>query len=235
MFVVPLYIYPGAAWTSIIDAQKSGVNTLAIINPNNGPDASGPDSSYTSYMAQMTAGGVTMIGYVHTSYGARAIADVVADINTYATLYPGLVGIFVDECATSAAELTYYTQVYQAIMSHSGYVNAMLNPGSVPDQGYLAVSTNLVVFEDEASALDADLFPSWVQCAPNAAEKAGYKYRFSGMAYDAPTASMASLIDTFESSGIGMVFVTNNVNGGKTYNTLPSFFTPEVSAIAALN
>jgi hypothetical protein len=49
---------------------------IAIINPNSGPDSAGPDSSYTTYMKKLTAAGVDMVGYVHTSYGARAVSDV---------------------------------------------------------------------------------------------------------------------------------------------------------------
>jgi hypothetical protein len=232
--LVALYIYPGSTWTQVANAAKAGVETIAIINPNNGPDSSGPDSSYTTYMAQLTAAGVTMIGYIHTSYGARAISDVVADINTYATKYPGLSGIFVDEASASANEVSYYQQVYNAVNSHSGYSNTILNPGTQPDQGYLAVSTSIVVFEDVASNWNSN-FASWVSCAPNAASKPNYKYHFAAIAYSASQSQMTSLISEFEAAGMGMVYVTDGSAGGNTYNSLPSFFSTEVSTIHSAN
>ena len=72
--LVPLYVYPGAAWDTVA-AGASKVGTIAIVNPNSGPAAS-PDSSYNSYMSKLKNAGVEMIGYVYTSYGARSIADV---------------------------------------------------------------------------------------------------------------------------------------------------------------
>lgn len=232
--LVALYIYPGSTWTQVANAAKAGVETIAIINPNNGPESSGPDSSYTTYMAQLASAGVTMIGYIHTSYGSRSISDVVADITTYATKYPGLSGIFIDEAATSSGEISYYQQVYNAIMSHSGYTNAILNPGTQPDQGYLAVSTSIVVFEDTASAWK-NSFSSWVTCAPNAASKPNYKYHFAAIAYAASQSQMSSLISQFSAAGMGMVYVTDGSAGGNTYNSLPSFFSTEVSTIQSAN
>jgi len=217
----------------MVAAAAKSVPIIAIINPNSGPDSTA-GSDYTSGMAMLAAAGVTMIGYVHTSYGDRAISDVTADIATYAAQYPGLAGIFIDECATSSSELSYYTQVYSAIMSHSGYTNAILNPGTQPDQGYQAVSTNLVIFEDNASNLKNN-FASWVSCAPSASEKAGYKYHFSAMAIAASQSNMPSLISTMESAGIGMVYVTDASLSGNTYGVLPSFFTTEVSQIESDN
>jgi len=232
--MVPLYVDPGSAWTELINAQSSGVQVIAIINPDSGPDPSGPDSSYTSFMQQFAAAGVTMLGYVHTSFGDRAISDVTTDISTYASLYSGLSGIFIDEAATSSSEISYYTQVYDAITSHSGYTNVVLNPGTQPDQGYLAVSTNIVIFEDTGSNFNNN-FASWVTCAPSSAEKAGYKYRFSGIAHDVSSGSVSSMLSQFESAGIGLVYVTDGAAGCCTYNTLASYFSTEASDVASLN
>jgi len=223
----------GTAWAQVATAAKS-VSVVAIINPNSGPDSTA-GSAYTSGIAMLKAAGVTVLGYVHTSFGSRSISDVTSDISTYASQYPGLAGIFIDEAATSASELSYYTQVYNAITSHSGYTNAILNPGTQPDQGYLAVSTNLVVFEDNASNLKSSDFSSWIQCAPTSAEKSGYKYRFSAMAIAASQSNMPSLISTMETAGMGMVFVTDATLSGNTYGVLPSFMTQEISQIAADN
>nr|P11113.1 RecName: Full=Spherulin-4; Flags: Precursor [Physarum polycephalum]CAA32212.1 spherulin 4 precursor [Physarum polycephalum] len=233
--LVPLYVYPGAAWDSVANAAKTGVKIIAIINPNSGPASSGPDSSYTTYMNKLTAAGVDMVGYVHTSYGARAVGDVNADIDTYASKYPGLKGIFLDEASASASEISYYTNVYNHIKSKSGYVNSILNPGTQPDQGYLAISSNIVIFEDAGSNLKNN-YASWVKCAPSASQKSGYKYKFSGIAHSTSSGSMSGIINTMVSVlAMGLVYVTDGAAGCCTYNTLTSYLSQEASAVHALN
>jgi len=234
--LVPLYVYPGAAWDTVANAAKanSNVKMIAIINPNSGPDANGPDSTYRTYMSKLTAAGVDMVGYVHTTYGDRASGDVYADIDNYASKYPGLKGIFIDEASAAASELSYYQGVYNRITGHSGYVNAILNPGTQPDQGYLAVSTNLVIFEDAASKLKSS-FASWVTCAPNSSQKPGYKYHFSGIAYGASSGTISTYLATMKNSGMGMVYLTDGAAGCCTYNALTTYFGSLASAVAALN
>jgi hypothetical protein len=232
--LVPLYVDPGSAWDELITAAASGVEIIAIINPDNGPVSSGPDSSYTTYMQKFANAGITMVGYVHTSYASRAASDVIADIDLYNSKYPGLAGIFVDEVATAASDVSYYQQLYTHIMGISGYVHDILNPGTQPDEGYVAVSTNIVIFEDVASNLKSN-FASWVKCAPSSAEKAGYKYRFSGIAYAASSSEVSSLLSTMEGIGMGMVYVTDGSDACCVYNNLAAYFTQEAADIAALN
>jgi len=232
--LVPLYVYPGSAWDAVVTAAKTGVKIIAIINPNSGPDAAGPDSSYTTYMNKLTAAGVDMVGYVHTSYGARATADVNADVDTYASKYPGLKGIFLDEASPAASELSYYATVYNHIISKSGYVNSILNPGTQPDQGYLAISSNIVIFEDTGASLKNN-YASWVKCAPSAAQKSGYKYKFSGIAHSTASGGMSGIVNTMVSSGMGLVYVTDGAAGCCTYNALTSYLSTEASAVHAMN
>jgi len=99
-----------------VAAGAANVQTVAIINPDSGP-GTGPDSNYNTYMAKLNEAGVEMIGYVHTSYGARALADVQADIDQYAAEFPLLVGIFLDEAADTADQVPYYTTLYSYIMN----------------------------------------------------------------------------------------------------------------------
>lgn len=63
-------------------------------------------------MADLRAGGVQMIGYVYTSYGARPLTNVLADIAAYAAS-SNVSGIFLDKCANSTNLLGYYTQLYR--------------------------------------------------------------------------------------------------------------------------
>jgi len=223
--LVPLYTYPGASWDSVA-AGAANVQTVAIINPNSGP-GTGPDSSYDTYMAKLQAAGVEMIGYVHTSYGARAIADVKADIDLYASEFPLLVGIFLDEAADTAAEVSYYSELYTYIMSLPGYKYDVINPGTVPTEGYLAVSTQIVSFEDTAAAFASSADPSFASCSN--------KDQFSVIAYAASsTSTMESVLATAKSKGYyGWVYVTDGAAGGSTYNVLASYYATQASYIGS--
>jgi hypothetical protein len=231
--LVPLYVAPGSEWDSLITAAAN-VQIIAIINPNSGP-GTGPDSSYTSYMAKFKNAGIEMVGYVYTSYGERAISAVEADVNTYATKFPGLSGIFFDEASAEKSDVAFYTTATNYVLSKSGYVHSILNPGVQPDQGYFAASTAIVLFEDTAANFKNADFDSWVTCAPTAAEQDDYKYHFAGIAYAASQSTGAALITSFHNAGMGLVYVTDGAAGCCTYNDLVSYFAAEANAVLAIN
>jgi len=231
--LVPLYVYPGSAWDALI-AAASQIQIVAIINPNSGPLTT-VDSSYASYMTLFANAGIEMVGYVHTSYGLRSISDVETDINTWASNYPLISGIFLDEASTSATEISYYTQVYQYVMSKPGYAHAILNPGQQPDSGYLDISTSIVVFENYGSDLASTTFSSWVNCAPSEEAQAGYKYKFTGIAHTTPAGLEAAYMQSFIDMGMGMVYVTDGEGGCCTYNSLVTYFAQEAASLQSLN
>jgi len=178
-------------------------------------------------MAKMNSAGVEMIGYVHTSYGARAIADVKADIDVYATEFPHLVGIFVDETSASASEVSYYAELYSYIMSFPGWKYDVLNPGAVPTSGYLAAATQIVTYEDTSSGFASSENPSFASCSN--------KNSFAMITYGATSASaMESAISAAKTKGYyGWVYATSTGASGGTYNSLPSYYATMVSYIAS--
>jgi hypothetical protein len=232
--LVPLYVDPGSEWDQLITAAETGVKIVAIINPNSGPVSSGPDSNYKSYMTKFANAGIDMVGYIHTSYAARAISEIQSEVDTYASKYTGLKGIFLDEVSAEANDVAYYTQAYNYILSKPGYIHDIINPGTQPTQGYLDAATTIVVFESPASSFK-DNFASWVGCAPSAAEKANYKYKFGAIAYGASSGSVSSLMSEMANAGMGMVYATDGAGGCCTYNDLTSYFAAEAAAVKALN
>jgi len=216
---------PGSAWDTVA-ASGSLVPTVAIINPDSGP-GSGPDSSYTSGMNTLANAGVDMVGYVHTSYGARAMADVKADVDVYAEKFPHVIGIFVDETATSSSDLSYYTELYEYIMSFPGYKYTILNPGAVPAAGYSAAATQIVTYEDTASGFASSQNPSGASCSN--------KDAYAVISYSASSASsMESVVQTAISKGYyGWVYATSGTLSGNTYGTLPSYYAQMASYIAS--
>lgn len=231
--LVPLYTYPGSSWDNVVNGA-SKVPTIAIINPNSGPSASGPDSAYNTYMGKLRNANVEMVGYVYTSYGSRSISDVKKDIDLYATKYPGVTGIFFDEASDSTSQLSFYTQAYDYVMS-KGMKHSILNPGVQPAQGYVAISTSIVVFEEAGSKLSNINFASWVTCAPSASQKAGYKYKFAAIAHSTPSSSASSVLTTMKNKGLGLVYVTDGASGCCTYNNLVSYYSTQASSVQSMN
>jgi hypothetical protein len=225
--MVPLYTYPGATWDTVI-ASASVVPTVAIINPNSGP-GSGPDSSFRTYMTKMRNAGVEMVGYVHTSYGARSISEVKAEIDIYASQFPLVVGIFLDEVSAASGQLSYYQQLYSYIMGMPGWKYDILNPGTVPVAGYANAATQIVTYESAASGFASSSNPSWASC--------NNKNQFAMITYGATSSSsMQSAISAAKSKGVyGWVYVTNTGATGATYNSLPSYYASMASYIASLN
>jgi hypothetical protein len=175
-----------------------------------------------------------MVGYVYTSYAARAVGTVNADVDTYANKWPMVTGIFFDEVSDKSGDIAFYTQLYNHVMS-KGYTHNILNPGVTPAQGYLDISTSIVIFENAGSSLSSSSFSSWVKCAPSASEKAGYKYKFAGIAHTSSQSSASSIISTMQNNGMGLVYVTDGAGGCCTYNTLVSYMSTEASTVQSLN
>jgi len=230
-------VYPGSAWDNVISSASSGVKIVAIVNPNSGPDPNGPDSSYTSYMKKLVSAGVEIIAYVHTSYGGRSLSDVETDINTYGSKYAnlGIKGIFLDEVSNSVSEINYYATLYKYITTKYGYSEVFINPGTSTVQEYLAVSTNIMIYENSQTNLPSTTLPDWVLCANTTSLKNNWQYKFSGIAYGASLSQVPALIADFHNKGIGYIYITDGAGGCCTYNSLCSYFTQEISDINNLN
>jgi len=234
-FLVPLYVYPGSTWDTVA-AGASKVPTVAIVNPNSGPQPK-PDSAYINGMNQLKNAGAEMVGYVYTSWGARSISDVKRDIDTYVSNWPLINGIFFDEGSADAKDIPFYRELYNYVTVTKGKKHVILNPGVQPAQGYADISTNIVIFEDYGDKFTSPKsYASWVKCAPNASAKSGYKYKFSGIAHTVSgnTAS-TDVIRNMEKSGIGMVYVTDGAGGCCTYKNLVSYYSSQASSIQSIN
>lgn len=224
--MVPLYTYPGASWDAVAASGRT-VPTVAIINPNSGP-GTGPDSAYNTYMTKLNNAGVEMVGYVHTLWGARDINLVKSEINTYASQFPYVVGIFLDEAAATDAELPYYQQLYDYIMGMPGWKYDIINPGTIPTPGYVNAATQIVSFEDVHTKFAASATPSYASC--------NNKDKFAVITYGATSSGMTAAVATAKSKGYyGWFYVTDGAGGCCTYNALTSYYASMATAVANAN
>src|SRR5665213_2413064 len=148
--LIPAYFYPKPSgdWDRMAIAAKS-VPITAILNPVSGLGASA-DPVYAAAVDKLESNGGKVIGYVHTSYGKRSLATVEAQVLAYHSFYH-LDGIFVDEMATDAADISYYSSLYSFIKNVDPSYEVIGNPGGKTIETYLTAPTADVLVDYEAN------------------------------------------------------------------------------------
>jgi hypothetical protein len=210
-------------------AAADEVAITAIMNPGNGP-GNAKDNNYVAAVNAFRAAGGRVIGYVHTSYGLRALATVTADIDRYALWY-GIDGIFVDEMANTgpAERLNYYKAIYDHVKSINPDWEVMGNPGTTTIEQYLTWPTadRLMVFENVSAE-----YPEY---APSAWNEKYESSRFVHLIHTEPSAAtMQTRLEQALTKDVGGIYVTDDVMNNP-WNTLPTYWQAEVGAIASIN
>lgn len=164
--LVPAYFDPTADqkdWNTLISAAGQ-TSLIAIMNPNSGPGTSA-NQAYVNNVNSINSAGGKVVGYVHTSYGSRSLADCEKEVDNYFAWY-NVKGIFLDEYAASAttANLNYYKALAAYIRGKSATATIVGNPGGSFDQGFVSNQTAdiFVDAEDIQSNVHNMTQPSWV-------------------------------------------------------------------------
>jgi hypothetical protein len=227
--LVPAYFYPtsGGHWNSLNQAADR-VPLVAIVNPNNGPSTS-INSNYTSAINALRNAGGRVIGYVYSSYTARPLTEVKADIDRYLAFYT-IDGFFVDEMTndTDAAHLAYYEELHQYIKAKRSSYLLVGNPGINTAASYLLRPTvdALVTFESN-TGYPAYVPDPWTQAQPATA--------FGHLCYDVATPDlMTNYVQLAVARNVGYIYVTGD-RGSNPWDTLPSYWFAEVGLVEAIN
>ena len=197
---IPMYTDPPSAlWTQVTSAAP--VVSLVVANPNSGPGTA-VDAAYTQAIAAAQGAGQTILGYVHTSYGARAIAQVEADIDSWYSFYPAIDGIFSDETATDASEVApFYAPLYAYVKAKSGKRVVVINPGTPPDESYMTASDIVLSFEDTYANYTGATTPAWVASYPAT--------RFWHVVLSTAEGDMTTAVGLARQRNAGLVYVTD--------------------------
>jgi Spherulation-specific family 4 len=241
--LLPLYSYPnwyaGAAayqWDDVA-AAASQVGITAIINPNSGPDGGPPNSDFIHGMGDLSAAGVAMIGYVHTSYGntlLRPLLDVQHDIDLYELHFStyGVSGIFLDEVSNDPAKESYYSALYSYIKSKPHLGKVITNPGANVPESFITAPTadTTVIFENTSGWPGYTVSPYLPNYSAN---------HFASLMLNVPTiAQMHSAVDLAVQRNVGYVYVTDDAilapPNDNPFDRLPTYWQNEVSYIASV-
>ena len=220
---IPSYFGPGPLWTKMgAAAPRVG---LAIINPNSGPG----DAIRADYVAQVKttqARGVTVLGYIHTSYGKRPFPEIQSEIAQYHQWY-GVDGIFFDEVTNDDAGLPYYLRCRAAARSEHPKAIVVINPGTPVTEGYMKAADVVLTFEHDYNAyLKRDPDPAWVAKYP--------ARRFYHLVYAVPTpAAMRQMVKLSKQRNAGWLYITPG-DLPNPWNMLPggAYWSGELAALA---
>jgi hypothetical protein len=220
----------GADWQSLAQAAAQ-VPLIVIANVNSGPGTATLSAEWINAFAAVQAAGGKVIGYVHTSRGARPMSTVLADVQAWYAQYPRLDGIFLDEAAQTAtpAALSYFQNLSAQIRATHPQSLIVANPGGDFDQAFMQNNTAdiFVRHEDMASTVDAHVAPAWMQSV-SASRFAQIKL---AAANDASEARFAA-----GTPAVGWVYSTTAAwQGGNPYAELPADFAQMVQTIARIN
>ena len=211
----PAYIYPSPVWDEIIGiVTETGVDLTAIINPNSGPGGKGyPDHSYRQAITKMHTAHIPMVGYVHTSYGARDIRIIINEIEKWQNDYFSISGIFLDEVSVSTSKRPYYRDIIDAI--HRRKMIVITNPGTQISESLGA--DIVVVFEGPLSRWHGVLSLNDTEMA--------------AILYACPKSQIAKVIEDAKKN-VTWLYVTDDV-GPNPYDNIPSYFRELCTLIAA--
>ncbi len=215
--LIPAYLPPHAIDELV---RGSARPRLLIINPASGP-GSEASTSYRDVVRTAQGSGAGVLGYVPTSYGARPLTDVLADIDRYASWY-GVDGIFVDETSHTAAQLPYYKAVSRHVRASGKRV--VINPGVPPAREYFDLADVVVTFEGPYSAYHeaVERMPDWVRRQPPG--------RVAHLVYDASRPQALAAIDN--PGEAGYVYVTSG-SLPDPWRTLPRYLDEQEEALRA--
>lgn len=228
--LVPAYFYPLASspWSRLNAAAAAHPQRVAAIgNPGSGP-GSAFDSSYSAAFAGFRASGGLLLGYVHSSYGARPAAAVKADMTQWRAWYP-LDGFFIDEMDNLAgAHEAYYRDLFLHARSLVPRGIVVGNPGVSTPQSYLFWNNQRVVsalcIQESSSSFLAWQSDSWVKALP--------RRNFYALPYAVGASTWPSVVDHAYAENCGWIYTTDDVLPNP-WDTLPSYFEALVSYVDA--
>lgn len=227
--LIPLYSYPTwysptiYTWDDVVTAT-SQVSITAIVNSSNGPGGC-PNIDYQRGISDLRNGGVTILGYVDTDYGARPSISVTNDVDLYDQCFD-IDGIFLDQ-VTNTVPFSPTEELCKYVKSRPNLNKVFLNPGtpiSVCD--IITACDTAVIFEDYSSKLPGQCPDG---CADCGAERCAMLVHTVS-----DTDTMKSHINWAVACNIGYVYVTSDTLPNP-YDRLPVFWQAEVNYIAWLN
>ena len=133
--------------------------------------------------------------------------------------------MFLDLTANGSGELGYYKKLASYIHTVNPGSVIWLNVSAYPARGYMSVGNVVVAFEGSYASYRGQQVPSWTS---------HYRARrFADVIYATPASDLAGAVSLSKHRRIGGLFVTNLAGSPDPCSALPSYWSKEVSDVAA--
>jgi len=220
--IVPAYFYPDARWDHLIAAAPD-VGML-IANPSDGPGSTA-DPIYQDAIGRAQQAGVMVLGYIATSYGQRASADVRRDIDAYFDLYHPS-GIFLSE-GPMQADCTGMEQAFleYAQAARARDPRAFVAIGTRYCPSYIYFSDLIVLFARQEAEYDSFQPSDWM---PGRSPD-----RFAHLVAEVPAEQLEATLHRAHDLGAGWIYVTDDAFPNP-WDQLASYFDRELQILATL-
>ncbi len=215
--LIPAYVPPHELAALAAGARRP---RMVVVNPDSGPGA-GEGRAYGEAVRTLQAAGIRVLGYVPTTYGARPLADVLADVRRYLAWYR-VDGVFFDEASSDAALLPYYRALSRQARGGADR-SVVLNPGVPPAAGYFDLADVVVTFEGPYAGYGAAMAatPEWLA-----------RMRPDRVAHLIYGATRAEALDAATDAAAGYVYVTSGAMPNP-WRSLPTYLDAEEEAPTA--
>jgi Spherulation-specific family 4 len=232
---VPAYVFPGQPPLVTLQTMNPAPG-IVILNPDNG-DAQF-SASWQAQADQLRARGITVLGYVHTDYATRPLAQVETSISNYFQSVAGpthVSGIFLDNMSSSCSTEAYYATLDRYIHSIDPVAFVAANPGMSVNACFMrgaSVADTFVTFEHDAATYISGYKGNVV--AQNGAVSSGAQYpaaRFWHLIYGAASSQMSQLIALASARHAGYVYVTDG-DLPNPWDSVASYIVAEAMAAA---
>ncbi len=192
---VPAYFWATAQWDRML--MNSTELRYVVLNPDSGPGS----VSYPTFVTKVAAArsqGAVVVGYVDTTYAARPLAAVKADIDRYRAWY-GVNAFFFDQTPYDCADIAYYDELKTYVRAESlGLI--FHNPGMNPQECYLNAADVIVNFEGSEAT-----YAGWTPAAYASTYPAD---RFWHIVYSVDPTHGPALRTTATERNAGLVYLT---------------------------
>lgn len=203
--------------------MRGGQTEFLIANPASGPGSG--DTTYVTQINQTRAAGITVMGYVATTYTAKPIGSVYNEIDTWFALY-NVNGIFFDEVSSSCATTAYYQQICDYVRSKTTSAYTALNPGVGVPSCFDGIATAICTYEGTASGYAA---------APQQAWEATATSKIWHLMYDDGCNNVAAIVNVAVSKNADLVYITDDGLSSQygPWDLAPTCWDAFVAAVAA--
>lgn len=220
-----MYEFPGVGtlWADV-HAASNQVPWI-IVNPASGPGTS-VSPFYTTALDNKPSN-QRAIGYVHSNYNTRPIAEVLSDIDDWYVMYPQISGIFMDllQNGGATADVCYGATVHNFVKSKHPNDLVVMNPGANVEAVYEPYSD---IFGN-AEGTDVT-YASWAPYTDGFENNSDYSDRFWHILHTTDASDLAATLALTRTNNAGWVLITDRTMPNP-YTAVPTYWSTFLSGV----